>query len=1182
MAGKKEVKLVIKIAGAIDPSLAASLDSISDKLKGGVGKLDGAFNNLDPAFDKLESAGKKCFDTIAVAATAAAGAIAVVGDKVLEAGMSFEEQMSTVEAITGAGGADMDALADRAKEIGRTTQFTATEAGEAMEYMGMAGWETLQILDGISGVMDLAAASGEDLAMVSDIVTDDMTAFGMAADETQRFVDVLAAAATSANTNVELMGETFQYAAPLAGTMGYSIEDVAIATGLMADNGIKGSMAGTALRNLFQRMAKPTKESAAAMEDLDLSLTNADGSMRSLMDIMLDLRESLGGHIEGSEEFLSYLDELNEKVEEGSITEEQATEAMDEYIAAHDELTQSSKLMEAAMLAGSRGMAGLLAIVNTSEEDFNRLTDSITNSAGAAERMADIRLDNLQGDVKILQSAMEGLEIAIFEEVNPAFRDLAEYATGVVTDLSDWLPEMIGNLAETIEENLPRAIQKVKDIAEPILDLTHSVFGFIIDHSEEIVGVVAGIGTAIVTYEIASNVTHIVEWLMKLDPISLTILTITTAVGAIAGHLTTIRLEHEKLVDQSLADHFGDISLSLSELNEIAEQVAGSGQLERIRNVLDEFSTLDETKQGLKEISEQLDKADWKVSVGLVLSEEDKKNYQANIQSLIEETNALLQQSWNADISAASEGLTGSGDFVDRLSRFYAAKQGELTSIGTQLNNAITEAFQDGFLDFDETQVISNLRQKMADVQSELSSDEFDIQMRMIDRMNFGELDDASYENLLKSLRDAYNERVEGINRVWAATTQANEKQYNWERDELRAQMEAHEITAQEFAEKMQALNKSYQDVDSNALSKLLGDQADAIRRVAEGGTGGLLTQYADEISTAQRSMTEVFGDIAAGFSSKDWELMTEAPEEFAAMVEEISVAVPDALNRLYKATGQDVDIDAMSKLTEKLKPTAEDIDELVQAYEDAGEELPQGLIDGMENVDLLMALTGDEKALYNQLLKYLSEEHPQYGEMMDSAALVGGSATEGVAEGMTSPENLAKIDEGATKLYDEVDSALDDVLADGFDKTADVNIELNPVVKSSGFGAAVSGLLSGFDLFGIGEHAEGGFVSGKQLSWLAEEGPEVVIPLNNSERAISLWEQTGAVLDAKSRMDEAELSDEVTNNSMVVTFAPVYNISGNTTKADAEKIAQDGFKTFQKYMEQYTRRNNRVLWERG
>mgnify|MGYP000688909443 FL=1 len=281
--------------------------------------------------------------------------------------------------------------------MGATTAFSATEAANAMEYMAMAGWKTTDMVSGIDGIMNLAAASGADLAQTSDIVTDGLTAFGMKASESGRFADVMAAASANANTNVEMMGETFKYVGAAAGAMGYSIEDMAVATGLMANAGIKGSQAGTALRSTITRLAKPTKEAQTAMDALGLTVTNSDGSMKSFGTIMGDMRKGMQG------------------------------------------MTEDQKAAYAAMLGGQEAMSGLLAIANASDEDFNKLTSAIQDSSGAAQEMAAIKLDNLQGDVTILKSGLEGLGIAIYDNIKGPLRSVTQTATEMVGSLSDAL-----------------------------------------------------------------------------------------------------------------------------------------------------------------------------------------------------------------------------------------------------------------------------------------------------------------------------------------------------------------------------------------------------------------------------------------------------------------------------------------------------------------------------------------------------------------------------------------------------------------------------------------------------------------------------------------------------------------------------------------------------------------------
>lgn len=313
-----------------------------------------------------------------------------VGAAAVKTATDFEAGMSEVKAISGATGSEFDALKDKAIEMGAKTKFSASDSADAFKYMAMAGWDASQMMDGIAGIMDLAAASGEDLATTSDIVTDALTAFGLKARDSAHFADVLAQASSKSNTNVGLMGETFKYVAPVAGALGYSIEDTAVAIGLMANSGIKGSQAGTALRSTITRLAKPVGEAEKAVNDLKISITNADGTMKPLSQTMVELREKFAG------------------------------------------LTDEQKAQYAAMLAGQEGMSGLLAIVNASDEDFQKLTDEINNANGAAQDMADIMMDNTKGAIEQLKGALESAGILIGEKLTPYIRQLAEWITGLV------------------------------------------------------------------------------------------------------------------------------------------------------------------------------------------------------------------------------------------------------------------------------------------------------------------------------------------------------------------------------------------------------------------------------------------------------------------------------------------------------------------------------------------------------------------------------------------------------------------------------------------------------------------------------------------------------------------------------------------------------------------------------
>ena len=374
------------------------LDMDTSKFKTG---LKSALNDLK-AFQSQTATNKDKLAALSSAATSAGRSltkgltvpIAGMGAAAVAVTAKFDAGMSKVQAISGATSKEMEQLRAKAKEMGAQTKFSATESAEAFNYMAMAGWKTNDMLDGIEGIMNLAAASGEDLATTSDIVTDALTAFGLSAKDSTHFADVLAAASSNANTNVSMMGETFKYVAPVAGALGFSVEDVSTAIGLMANSGIKGSQAGTALRNIFTRMVEPTAESARVMKQLGISVTDSSGQMKDFDTIMGDLRKGFAG------------------------------------------LSEAEKAAAASALAGQYGMSGLLAIVNSSDKDFNKLKDSIYNADGASQQMAETMMDNLPGAITLAKSALEGLGIRIGEVITPAVTKVVRVFTSFISWLS--------------------------------------------------------------------------------------------------------------------------------------------------------------------------------------------------------------------------------------------------------------------------------------------------------------------------------------------------------------------------------------------------------------------------------------------------------------------------------------------------------------------------------------------------------------------------------------------------------------------------------------------------------------------------------------------------------------------------------------------------------------------------
>ena len=493
-------------------------------------------------------------------------------------GSSFEAGMSQVGAVSGATADELEALKDRARELGAQTKFTATEASQAMNYMAMAGWDAQQMLDGIGGVMSLAAASGGDLALTSDIVTDAITAFGLKAEDVGHFSDVLAAASANANTNVAMMGETFKYCAPAAGTLGFSIEDVSEAIGLMANSGIKSTMAGTALRTLFTKLSKDVTVTGKSIGEITVHTSNADGSMRSLKDIVNDLR------------------------------------------GAFSRLEPAERSAQAQALAGTYAYSGFLALMNAGAADVDKLRGAIESCGGASEQMAQTMQDNAAGAVTIMKSALEGLGIAVYDHFGEGLTHFVEEVTDVFSSLTQSieegeLDEVFGKLgqnlgaaaddfAEWAARFLPSAVSLVANLVSLLAglhtELQAGVNAFLAYKGAALaVKTVAGIVTTVssISAAIKAATANTTLWTAAQKGLNAAIAAnpagiIATAVAALVAGVTIF------------AGHLDDCNEKLRSLNDRAQELTSSA-----RDYADKSESLRDVKKRYEEIKNSTEDA---------------------------------------------------------------------------------------------------------------------------------------------------------------------------------------------------------------------------------------------------------------------------------------------------------------------------------------------------------------------------------------------------------------------------------------------------------------------------------------------------------------------------------------------------------------------------------------------
>lgn len=520
--------------------LAAKITLDTSGLESGISSAKNSFQGLS---SMAVAAGNAIYDM----AKSAAQSLGSLAKSVVEVGSSFDSSMANVAAISGAAGDELDSLRDKAKEMGATTKFSASEAADAFSYMAMAGWKTEDMLSGIDGIMSLAAASGEDLATTSDIVTDALTAFGLAAEDSGRFADILAAASSNANTNVSMMGETFKYVAPLAGTLGYSAEDMAVAIGLMANSGIKASQAGTSLRSALTRLISPTDEAASLIADFGISLTDADGNMLPFSDTVAALRTAFAG------------------------------------------LSESEQASAAATLFGQEAMSGMLAIINAAPEDVSKLTEAVENSGGAAEEMASVMEDNVGGAMTTLNSALEGLGIALYETFSDDFKSVITFASDSISKLTEAFGENGLQGALEVAGEIVGGI--VKKMADKFFELTGI-------NLEPVINVFTAIGDSVKTLAeafadggISGVVSELVESIKNATGIDLKPIVdgiksfvdnfSSSAMDSLKRFADIIRTMFENFKDSALADGIKNVVIAIGDFIIKIGEIASSA-LEKI------------------------------------------------------------------------------------------------------------------------------------------------------------------------------------------------------------------------------------------------------------------------------------------------------------------------------------------------------------------------------------------------------------------------------------------------------------------------------------------------------------------------------------------------------------------------------------------------------------------------
>ena len=1137
MAKRTEYEIALMVGGKVQASFGNSI------------------KNAEQGIDSLNNMAH----TAAAAITSAFAAVKVgqfVGNAV-STYSSFEQAMATTAATANASQAEYERLEQAALAMGKATTKTATEASEALGYMALAGWNVDQSISALEPVLRLSEATQMDLARCSDLTTDSMSALGLSVDELGEYLDICTAANNNANNSAGELMEAFIGCGGAARAIGADMLDTATALGILADNGKKGTQAGTALNAIMARIAS-NDTAITAMHDLGVSAFDTSGEFIGFHNVLVKISDALSG-----------------------LSTEQQT-AYQASIAGTEYYSQMGYLLSAVQKEA-----------NGTATAWDALSSSLENSDGALEKMAATVTDTLSTSFRILNSATEDAQIHLVDAFGDNLKD-------AVLNLAEFIPTVTDSFIKYADKSQLK-VSKVfntlqKDAAKAWEVMSGLGSGFI-ENFDTIETVVVGVGTAFVSYKVINLLIkgtsavygfgNAIKMMAVSNPV---IFSITAAATAIAGITAAMKKAEEQAVQSNLEQHFGNIALSLEDVSQIADYIVMNDSLSKVQESLSAFSELDGIRESMEKSLKAINKSNWKVSIGMELTQSDKDAYLNDIQNYISEANEyLIQERYAANISFSGflDGSAERQNIVSQMNSFYEDVYTELQGAGKRLGEAVTAGFEDSVLTPDEAKIIANEQEAMARIMNSLATSEFDAKLDIMGLQYSGkDWNSDSFQAFQQELEEQVEEAKKGFEEAWLHNLSTAKSALNYG-----------SITQNEYDTMASELYKDYLDNVTAVEVKAHNFQLNTIADT-----------YGDEIADYNSHMQAVLEKYQGENFEEAWE---SNPEHLMYSV------MQDAWdNDIPKDTKQ-----AMQSLLDTMQSSTDELETLKKQWEEAGMEAPAEVSDALARTNNYGAMTvyqriggqsGDKEALYSDILQQIVNNN-EFADMEAAMREKGMALPDRIVE--SAEDSIPDAFEG---LYAYSSDYLQNVFSKGIDVSADVNIDLQPVYTGlsrsmetdvynsvladrrhevftenpmntkgiTGFGAKV----------GLIGHADGGIFTQPHVAWFAEEGPEAAIPLDGSSNAIALWSKVGkllGVLDGGMTRSRGEIlaegvasyetvnnsTDESTDSKQFV-FAPKITIEGNASRENIDSALSLSMEQFRDIIEEYLAERSRVCFQ--
>lgn len=1093
----KEYKLAIRIMGIMDGSLGKSL-ALTKKQMRDIAKIAAApgipsgvqqLANNEKILNAPYNAMKKIGKAGAVAMGTISAAALMAGKKAVDVGMDFDKAMSSWKGTAKASEAEFSLAREAALKYGRETTKTATESANALEYMALAGWSVEDSVKALPSVLKLSEATNLDLARTSDLVTDSMSATGEVIGENgenlQRFLDVATMANNKSNQTAEQLMEAWIQTGGVFKGLKVDIEDSATALGVLANRGIKGSEAGTALNAIMINLTTGAGQAGKAMQKLGVSAFE-NGKFKGLKQTLTEVRDKLAGMTEEEQNY--YKARIGGKHHIDAFTH---------------------------LLNG-------LDAVKDGKNEWDGLNESLRNANGSLQQMAATKMDNLWGDTKILQSAMQDLGIKVSDAINIPLRDGAKAFTNMVY-ASDGF---IGNLEE-LYPKLKRGAEGFGAFVEPVIKIGE----FFVSNPQWLTGAVWGFSTLALSLKAVNVGAKGIEGFSKLiallgaNPVLATTTGIAALVAGIIGVSAAIDTYNAKEGKKDLNKRFGDMKLSLKELGDVAMEIVGKKTFERLSQASKQLSAVGQYSKEIDRTAESLQKLQLRLSVNSDFNKEDAEKLGTELESLASGVSNLVSEQQIA-MHFSIRGLFGDGDatgegLIKQFDGMYTSIRGDVERIGKQLGDEYKKAMEDGIITPIEQETINTLTQQLLDLKEQAMQSENKAKWNLLNNdAENAPLTSESFANVVNKSGEYAKEMADNADEL-AKNSLMNAESALKKSKELGLSEGQDGYFSQSMYDKaVSSINKQRQSVVMEAKAKPI-----------ELLTNKILSAYGKEFDERDNRIRNLEQGAVLRYNEED-------------------------IVRFENKKAQRGLEDYLKEYAEPIKQFREEVASM--------ETVPEDVQKTLDKLDKIESVTGDKK----QRKKFLQNFFGSESELTESAkyyaSVYGYSLKKEFSKPISVNTNI--------QLQNGSMSGMENILNSVRNFFSGQNVKVNmPIAPFANPAAKVESTAKakGLDKPSlIRKFAVGGRVNGPTNALIGEGGDaEYVIPMNNSARAASLLQQANAELSG--------INPSV-GGQQNISYSPTINISGGNAN-EIKSVLSDSYADFKAMMDRYARETRRT-----